>query len=232
MKNSTKVNLITIASFFLVGAILMLIGGAKADWKKDTLLPSVTYTEETYEISASKVQSLDCYVANANIVLTCSTDHRVHVSYYNSTRGAYAVTLDEKSGELTIRYHDKSFLAQYLQIGDSMLKHELRIAIPADTLKKLSVKTNEGYISAAMLGATESLQLTSTNGSITLDGLIPAQATKLTSSNGSITGTLNASGTEFKVTSDDEYLSSFQDGEKELTVATTSGTVHLRFLLP
>ncbi len=230
MKTSTKVNLITIASFFLVGAVLVLIGGAKGNWKKETLFPVTVYEQERYEIASSKVQSLDCYVPNANIRLSPSSDNRVRVTYYNSSRGKYAVQVDDRTGELTIRYHDKSFLAQYLQVGSKLQKHTLLIELPADALTKLNVKTGDGDITLDHLGAKESVFLTSTGGSITLEGLLPAVSTKLTSSNGNISGSLHGSAADFKITSTDPWLGSFQDGAMEMTVTSTSGKINLRFL--
>lgn len=170
MKRMTRVLVITAVSTLLLGVTLMVIGAAVVGFQWERLLTDQRVKHLT-EIT-KPFDSIDLAINIDSIELLPSEGDQALVECYESDRSPYVVSVNKRC--LTIRQEEHQQWYEFISLHIPT-KRSLRIFLPSDTYRKISVKTHIGDITIADSFRIEELSVSADIGTVKVPKAIGAQ---------------------------------------------------------
>lgn len=192
---------------------------------------TAAYEEKSYTASVAEVDTLTVDVTDRKIEILPSKDEKIHLSYYESKKEAYALAVSNKKELSMVLVKHKSW-KDYIGGKAAQEKRTIQVWLSDAAIENLNVKTSNETIALAPLSCSGTVKLTTNNGNIQLNKLDVGTAVTLEAKNGDINGSIAGSYDDFAIFSQAKKGESSlpgekKTGEKKVNAKTNNGDINL-----
>ena len=214
----------TILVLSLVLSILLLAGCTDSEPQ---------FTQKDYTADASQIREIHIDVRDRAIEVSLSSDDQIHISYRESSKEFYDISLSEDQ-VLTMTSASQKDWSDYIGAKPAAENRKIFLQIPQAQLTTLDIATTIEDISLSALAGAEKISLSSNGGNLLFDALNPQKELILNAKNGSIRGTIAGSYEDYAITCDikkgESNLPALKEnGTKKLSVSANNGDIAISF---
>ncbi|MCD7846087.1 MAG: DUF4097 domain-containing protein, partial [Oscillospiraceae bacterium] len=173
-----------------LAAIMILTGCAEQEQEQN-------FSQQSYTAAGDQVTEISIDVRDRSVQISPSQDGQVHIIYYVSDQEYYDIDLSEEDCLTMTSASDKRW-TDYIGAKTDASYRLIRLQVPDEQLKALTVATTNENILLTSLTVEESVTLTANGGDILLDTL-DARRVSLNAKNGSISGSLAGAYEEYAI---------------------------------
>lgn len=182
MKKARIITLI-IAGVLLITGIALVLSAWAMNGFDFSKLESTNWTQKNYDTTAEGITALSLDDLNNSIELLPSSDNSIHITYYESDKDIYTIT--NQNGKIDMQYDDLRKWYEYFFNFNINFK-KVTIELPADYNGTLDLHTTNGSITANDMTNLLETRLSTTNGSIEVSGLTVNDNLVLKTNNGNV----------------------------------------------
>lgn len=212
-------------------ALILCLAAASASFAGCTANEDA-FEAKSYAADATQATALRIDVKDRKIELTHSPDEKIHIDYYESGKEFYDLAVTEQ-GTLVMASADNKGWTDYVGTSPSLENRTIRIQLPDNRLKSISLKTSNEDIFIPALSFSDSVSVSVNKGSIELERLDAGKTINLEVKDGSITGTVAGGYDDFAISCTVKkgkcnLPESKDGGEKTLDVSVNNGDIDLQ----
>lgn len=195
---------------------------------------NVSYEGKSYDASAEDVETVRIDVKDRKIEIIGSEDEKIHLSYFESEKEAYTVSISDTK-ELSMVCSDNKSWTDYVGKKAAEDYRTIRLSIPNGKIQNLKLITSNEDIVLPALNMKGSVEINVNKGSIVLDRLDAGKSIQLETKNGNITGTIIGSYDEYAIKSqarkgENNLPPNKEQGDKKLSAYTNNGDIELEII--
>lgn len=224
MKTS-RVFLIIAAVLLTIGVLLFLVGMIGGGFAFDRLSLTAAYEEKHLSRMSNAYTEIIFTDVNASITVLPVAGEEMRITYYESDSDMFQV--EETDGRFSMQRTYKWSIKNLFQFFSLPKDLSVTIELPERYAGSLTIKTNNGSISAQALFHIEHLSLKTNNGKIELTDLAVTGAYEGHTSNGKVTAQ-NIRANAFSQTTSNGIITASQLSIVEtLSLQTSNGRIEL-----
>lgn len=176
------------------------------------------------------MNSVSIEARDRRVEIALADGDRVKLEYYRNEKEYYDITESDGALSVTLKY-DKEW-TDYIGAGGDRDKQVIRVYIPKDGLKRLSVSTTGRDVLLDGISAEE-ITLSANNGDIALQSVAAGSSLTAAAKNGSVKGSIVGSYDVFQmdisVKKGNSNIMSKSGGEKLLKIDVNNGDIEINF---
>lgn len=225
MKRSVLVITLIAGTAIIMGLILGGVGYAIATRDDTAGAPGRgNVTRMEYEGAAEDFTSIVIRDVNNSISLRPSADDRIHITYYDTEYGEYA--LSESGGTLRLEWEEVNWYSFNFFWNFSFEETTMIVEIPREYAGELQARSTNGRVEAEDLTVNGALELRTTNGTITARRIKSLQECIVDTTNGRVT-IEGAQAPRLTAASTSGVISAENIEADEIDLHTTNGRITL-----
>lgn len=192
------------------------------------------FIQKSYTTDGEQVTEVHIDVKDRQIEVMLSTDNQIHIDYFENSKEYYNISVSDNHTLTMTTATDKDW-TDYIGVKSATDSRKISLQLPATLLATLNLSTTNGDISLPELTVTDNLSLSSHGGNIVFDKLAVGNSIQLNAKNGDISGTIMGSYEDYAISCDikkgeSNLPSSKENGTKTLTVSNNNGNIGITFV--
>lgn len=191
------------------------------------------FQTKNYTADGAQIKGIRVDVKGREITVSPSDDGQIHIDYFESEKEFYDLSVSDQQILTMTAASDKSW-TDYIGVKSAAGTDSIALRIPDALLSTLELSTTDGDITLTPLSVTEGVALSSNGGTLRFDGLNAGQNLTLKVKNGDIDGTIAGSYEDYTIACDwkkgeSNLPAEKSDGVKTLTVSANNGDISVGF---
>lgn len=221
MKKSIQI----LGNVLLMTFILVFVSGCSGQ-------TSGVVKEQQYSAASSDVAEINISVKDRAIEILPSSDGEIHITYFESDKEFYEITVNENK-VLTMQSASDKELSDYFGLsGDSMRSIKLEVPNPLPCKLVISSTKNDVVLPEIVVEGGIDIQIN--DGAIALDSISVQGDISLNAKNGNISGNLIGNYEDYSIQAnahkgDSNLPENKAEGTKALIVNTNNGDIEIEF---
>lgn len=194
---------------------------------------NASFEKRDYRIDGNQVEQVILDVSDRKIEIQRSDDQQVHLSYYESEKEFYDISLSNDK-ELKMTLDTNKEWIDYFGGKAGTEERTILLSLPDDMIRRLKISTSNEDVKLPALDIEDSIEVYLNQGNLQVEKL-QSDFIHLETKNGNLEGSIIGSYDTFSIESDahkgDNNLPAQKEGgEKKLEAYTNNGNIQLEFV--
>lgn len=193
----------------------------------------VPFEKKDYRVDGSQVEQVILDVSDRKIEVQKSDDQQIHLSYYESEKEFYDISLsNDKELKMTLEMNKE--WTDYFGGKAGTEERTILLSLPDDMIEQLKISTSNEDVNLPALDIEDFIEVYLNQGNIQVKKL-QSDFIHLETKNGNLEGSIIGSYHDFSIESnahkgDNNLPAQKEGGEKKLEAYTNNGNIQLEFV--